>query len=183
MDGVVLRGQDVPARLRLPRGVLDLLLLEQVGDGRIMGCPDELLFFLGKVSREKLSTVRKHPGAPVRDFDAREDIRRILVKLLLYGFADIRGDRSDVNKSGHAIIDARGRNGSASVGMAHEEDRAADTVERALHRSDVPFKRVEAILNGDHLMPIRLQCGDDLAKSTSRRPRCRGRTRWWVYAD
>src|SRR5258708_6139905 len=130
-----------------------------------MGCPDELLFFLGKVSREKLSTVRKHPGAPVRDLDAREDIRRILVELLLYGLADIRGDRSDVDKAGHAIIDARGRYCSASVGMAHEDDRAADAVEGALHRSNVLFERVEAILNCDYLMPIRLQCGDDLAKA------------------
>src|SRR5213595_3070890 len=106
MHGMVLRGQNVPARLRLPRGALDLLLMEQIGDGRIMGCPDELLFFLGKVSCEKLSTVRKHPGAPVRDLDAREDIRRILVELLLYGLADIRGDHSDIDKAGHAIIDA-----------------------------------------------------------------------------
>src|ERR1043166_6245283 len=125
MYGVVFRCQNVPARLRLPRGALDLLLMEQIGDGRIMSCPDELLFFLGKVSREKLSTVRKHPGAAVRYLDAREDIRRILVELLLYGLADIRGDRCDVDKAGHAIIDARRRNGSASVGMAHEDDRAA----------------------------------------------------------
>jgi hypothetical protein len=57
--------------------------------------------------------------------------------LVLYSLADIRGDRSDVDKAGHAIIDARGRNGSASVGMAHEDDRAADAVERALYRSHV----------------------------------------------
>ena len=90
MHGVVLRGQNVPTRLRLPRGALDLLLLEQIVDGRIMGCPHQLLLLLGEVSVEELSTVRKHPGAPVRDLDAREDIRRILVELLLYGFAYIR---------------------------------------------------------------------------------------------
>src|ERR1700758_1647441 len=130
-----------------------------------MGGPDELLLCLGKVSAEKLSPVRKHPGAPVRDLDARKDIRGILVELLLYGLADIRGDRSDVDKAGHAIIDARGRNGSASVGMAHEDDRTADAVERALHGSYVLFERVEAILNCDHLMPIGLQCGDHLAEA------------------
>src|SRR5262245_57037991 len=128
MYGVVFRSQNVPARLRLPRSALDLLLLEQIGDGRIVGCPDELLFFLGKVSREKLSTVRKHPGAPVRNIDAREDIRRILIELLLDGLADVRSDRCDVDKAGHAIIDARGRNGSASVGVTHEDDRAADAI-------------------------------------------------------
>ncbi len=142
MHGAVLRGQNVPARLGLPRGALDLLLLEQIGHGSIMGGPNKLLFFLRKVSREKLSTIRKHPGAPVRDLDAREDIRRILVKLLLYGLADIRGNRSDVDKAGHAIIDPRGRNGSAAVGMAHEDDGTADAVERALHGSHVLFERV-----------------------------------------
>ena len=55
-----------------------------------MGGPDELLLLLGKVSAEKLRTVRKHPGASVRDLDARENIRWILVELLLDGLADIQ---------------------------------------------------------------------------------------------
>src|ERR1700722_14938920 len=114
--------------------------MEQIGDGRIMGGPDELLLFLGKVSRKKLGAVRKHPGAPVRDFDASEDIRWILVELLLYGLADIRGNGPDVDEASHAIIDPRGRNGSAAVGMTHEDDGAPDAVERALHRSYVLFE-------------------------------------------
>ena len=109
MHGVVLRGQNVPARLRFPRGSGDLLLLEQIDDGSIMSGPNQLLVCFRKVSREKLSTVRKHPGSPVRDLDAREDIQWILVELILDGLADIRGNRSDVDEAGHAIIDTRGR--------------------------------------------------------------------------
>jgi hypothetical protein len=53
MNGVVLQAQNVPTWLRLPRGALEFLLLEQVGDRRKMGGPDELLLLLGKVSAEK----------------------------------------------------------------------------------------------------------------------------------
>src|SRR5690242_15144837 len=122
-----------------------------------MGGPDELLLLLGKVSAEKLSPVRKHPGEPVRDLDARKDIRGIFVELVLYSLANIRGDRSDVDKAGNAIIDARGRNGGAAVGVPDEENGAANTVECPLYHSHVLIKRFQTILNCNHLMPVRLQ--------------------------
>src|SRR5271155_4133455 len=109
-----------------------------------MGGPNELLLLLGKVSAEKLSPVRKHPGVPVHDLHPRKDIRGMLVELVLYRLADIRGNCSNVDEAGHAIIDARGRNGSSSVGMAHEDDGTADAVERPLHHSHVLFKRFQA---------------------------------------
>src|SRR6202012_1567348 len=90
MNGMVLQAQNVPTWLRLPWGALDFLLLEQVGDRRKMGGPDELLLLLGKVSAEKLSPVRKHPSVPVRDLHARKDIRGILVELVLYRLAEDR---------------------------------------------------------------------------------------------
>src|SRR5690349_18855095 len=97
MNGMVLQAQDVPAWLRLPRSALEILLREEVAVRREMCRPDELLLFLGEISAEKLSPVRKHPGISVHDLDTRKDIRRILVELLLHGLADIRGDRCDVD--------------------------------------------------------------------------------------
>jgi hypothetical protein len=60
----------------------------------------------------------------------------------LHGLACVLGDRCDVARADHALIDARDRNGSATVGMAHEDDGTADAVERALYGSHVLFERV-----------------------------------------
>ena len=165
MNGMVLQAQNVPAWLRLPRGALDRMLREEVGVRREMCRPDEFLLLLGKVSAEKLSPVRKHPGVPVRDLDARKDIRGILVELVLYRLADIRRNRSNVDEAGHAIIDSRGRDGSAAIGVTDEENGAANAVERPLHHSHVLFERLQAVLNRNDLMAVRLQCGDDLAEA------------------
>jgi len=54
MHRLVLLSEDVPARLRLPRNLVESLLLEQVGSGWVVGRPDQLLLLLGKVSREVL---------------------------------------------------------------------------------------------------------------------------------
>ena len=49
--------------------------------------------------------------------------------------------------------------------MADEEDRAADAVERALHRRHILFEGVQAILDRDHLVPVGLQRRDHLAEA------------------
>src|SRR3989442_230585 len=49
VDGAVLLGDDVPARLRLPGGAFNLPI-EQVDRRRIVSRPHELLLFLGKIS-------------------------------------------------------------------------------------------------------------------------------------
>src|SRR5439155_20061760 len=49
MHRLVLLSEDVPARLRLPGNLVELLLLEQVGSGWVVGRPDQLLLLLGKV--------------------------------------------------------------------------------------------------------------------------------------
>ena len=61
MHGLVLLSEDVPARLRLPGNLVELLLLKQVGSGWVVGCPDQLLLLLGKVSREMLDAFRLDP--------------------------------------------------------------------------------------------------------------------------
>jgi hypothetical protein len=101
----------------------------------------------------------------IRDLDARENIRWILVELVLYGLARIGGDRCDIDEARHTLIDSRGRDGGSAIGMTDEEDGAADAVERALHRRHVLFERVQAILNRDHLVPVGLQGRDHLAEA------------------
>jgi len=49
--------------------------------------------------------------------------------------------------------------------MTDEEDRAPDAVERALHRSQIFVIRVEAILNCDNFVSVRLQSGDHFAEA------------------
>ena len=72
MHGLVLLSEDVPARLRLPSNLVELLLLEQVGCGRVMGRPDQLLLLLGKVSREVLDAFRLDPDTSAGDLDVGE---------------------------------------------------------------------------------------------------------------
>jgi hypothetical protein len=82
------------------------MLREEVGVRREMRGPDELLLLLGEVSAEKLSATRKHPGVPVSDLNAREDIRGILVELVLNSLSDVRRHCSDVDEARDAIVDS-----------------------------------------------------------------------------
>src|SRR6476661_6285750 len=102
-----------------------------------MRSPNQLLIRLGKVACEKLGATWKHPGTPICDLDAREDVRRMFVELVLHSLPRIRGDRRYVDKANNAIIGAGARDGRSAVGMTDEEDRASDTVERTLHRRQI----------------------------------------------
>lgn len=72
-----------------------------------MSGPHKLLLLRGKVSAEELGPIRKHPGIPISDLDAREDIRGIFIELVLNRLADIGRDRSDVDEARYSIIDSR----------------------------------------------------------------------------
>src|SRR6185369_5920204 len=141
---MVLQTQNEPGWLRLPRSALEILLREEVGVRREMCRPDQFLLLFGKIPAEKLSPTRKHPGVSISDFDAREDIRWILVELLLYGLADIGGDRSDVHEASYAIIDARSGNCGSAIRVPNEENRVTDAVKRALNHGHVLFERFQA---------------------------------------
>jgi hypothetical protein len=52
----------------------ELLLVEQVDDGRKVRCPHELLVRRGEISGKELGAVWQHPGAPVLGLDPREDV-------------------------------------------------------------------------------------------------------------
>jgi hypothetical protein len=58
----------MPTRLRAPGDAFDLLR-EKVGGRRSVGRPDDVLLFLGQVSRKARDAVGFHPDAPVRNFD------------------------------------------------------------------------------------------------------------------
>ncbi|MEY2462276.1 MAG: hypothetical protein QOH64_414 [Acidimicrobiaceae bacterium] len=104
MDGSVVVGHDVPAGLRLPGGALHLLI-EQVRVGWDVGCPDEFLLLFGEISCEALHAVWAQPDMAVREFDVGEDVRgRELVLLALRRLGFVRGERSDVDQPGNAVI-------------------------------------------------------------------------------
>lgn len=121
--------------------------------------PDEFLLLFGQISAEKLGPVREHPGVPILDLYASKDIRGILVELVLHGLTGIWRNCSNVDEAGDALIDSGGGDGGSPVAVPDQESRAANSVERPLHHSDVLFKIFQAVLDRDHLVAIRLQCG------------------------
>jgi hypothetical protein len=46
VHGLVVLSENVPARLQSPGDLVEILLLKQVGGGRIVGRPDQLLLLL-----------------------------------------------------------------------------------------------------------------------------------------
>ena len=70
MHRLVLLSEDVPARLRLPGNLVELLLLEQVGTGWVVGPPDQPLLLLGKVSRGVLDAFRLNLPSGVQFLNA-----------------------------------------------------------------------------------------------------------------
>ena len=109
---------------------------------------------------------REHPYASVRDLDVGEDVGdRELLLQALRRLALIRGEGGDVDQPGDAVVGARGRDDGAAVGVADENGRAGDPAQRAGDRGDVAFERVEAVLGGHHLVPVRLKRRDHLAEA------------------
>src|SRR6516165_10728870 len=74
MNGLILFGNDVPARLRLP-GSSPHFRLEQIGFRCALGCPNELLLLLRKVAAEILCAFRTQPDTSVDDFHVRKNVR------------------------------------------------------------------------------------------------------------
>ena len=68
-----------------------------------------------------------------------EDVRRVLVELVLHGLARVGRDRRDIDEADDAIVRPRAGDGGAAVGVADEQDRAADAVERPLHGRQILF--------------------------------------------
>src|SRR5678815_2032606 len=93
MHGIILFGDDVPARLRLPGSSPDFRL-EQIGFRRALGRPNELLFLLRKIAAEILCALWTQPDTSIHDFYVGEDVGlRELGLLRLRRFIGVRCER------------------------------------------------------------------------------------------
>src|SRR5262249_57541820 len=104
MNGSVLFGDDVPARLPLPGSSPDFRL-EKIGFRGALGCPNELLLLLRKVAAEILCGFRTQPDTSIDDFYVRKNVRLREVGLLrLSRFVGVRCERGDVNHPHNTLV-------------------------------------------------------------------------------
>src|SRR6266446_8533647 len=165
MHGAVFFADDVPARLRLPSGSPDFRL-EQVGLGDALGRPNELLLLLRKISAEILRTFGTKPDTSIHDFNVVEYLGLREVGLLrLRRFIGVGSERADINQPGHAIVGPGAGDDASAVGVADEDNGAADAADGCFHQSDVLCRCVEAVLPGNTLIPLRLKGSDQLAEA------------------
>src|SRR5262249_57688966 len=115
MHGLILFGDDVPARLRLP-GRSSGFCLEQIGFRRALGCPNELLLLLRKVAAEILCAFRTQPDTSVDDFYVRKNVGLREVGLLrLSRFIGVGCERGDVNQPDDTILSSAADDNTSSV--------------------------------------------------------------------
>ena len=146
---------------RFPR-----LCLEQVGFRDALGRPNELLLLLRKVSAEKLRALGTQPDASIHDFDVGEDVGlRELGLLRLRRFIGVRSERADVNQPDNAIVGSGAGDDASAVGVADEDNRAADPADRCFRQGDVLCRCVEAVLRRNTLITLRLKGNDQLAEA------------------
>src|SRR5258707_2716695 len=183
MHGAVIFANDVPARLRLPSGSPDFRL-EQVGLGDALGRPNELLLLLRKVSAEILRALRTQPDTSIHDFDVGEDVGpRELGLLRLRRFIGVRSERADVNQPDNAIVGSGAGDDAAAVGVADEDNGAADPAHRCFHQGDVLCRCVEAVLRYNTLIPLRLKGNDQLAEARAIGPESVAENDAWLALD
>src|SRR5271169_6626704 len=133
MNGAVFLADDVPAGLRLPSGSPGFRV-EQIGLGDALSRPNKLLLLLRKISAEMLRTFGTKPDTSIHDFDVGEDVCLREVRLLcLRCLIGVWSERTDVNQPGNAIVDSGARDDGSAVGVADEDDRAADPADCRLH--------------------------------------------------
>src|SRR6185503_3161915 len=117
MHGIILFGDDVPARLRLPGSSPDFRL-EQIGFRRALGRPNELLLLLRKVAAEILCALRTQPDTSIHNFYVGEEVGlRELGLLRLRRFIGVRRERGDVNQPGNTIVSSSAGNDTSAVGV------------------------------------------------------------------
>src|SRR6185437_5043727 len=170
MHGLVLFGDDVPTRLRLPGSSPDFRL-EQIGFRRALGCPNELLLLLRKVAAEILCALRTQPDTSVRDFYVGEDVGlRELGLLRLRRFIGVWCERGDVNQPDNTIVGSRAGDDASAVGVADKDNGAADPAYRFFRRGNVLCRCVEAVLRRNTFIPLRLKGNDKLTEARAISP-------------
>src|SRR6201998_1524325 len=165
MHGAVFFADNVPARLRLPGGPPDFRV-EQVGFRDALGRPNELLLLLRKVSTEILRAVRTQPDTSIHDFDVGEDVGLREVGLLrLRRFIGVWSERADVNQPDNTIVGSGTGDDASAVGVADEDNGAADPAQCCFHQGHILCRCVKAVLRRNTLIALRLKGNDQLAKA------------------
>jgi len=107
---------------------------------------------------EILRTLGTQPDTSIHDFDVGEDVRLREVGLLcLRCLIGVRSERADVNQACNSIIDSGACDDGSAVGVADEDNRAADPADRCLHQGNVLCHCVEAVLGCNTLITLRLK--------------------------
>jgi hypothetical protein len=96
---------------------------------------------------------------------------RELGLLRLRRFIGVRSERADVNQPDNAIVDSGASDDASAVGVADEDNRAADPAYRYLHQGDVLCRCVEAVLRCNTLITLCLKGNDQLAEARTIRPK------------
>src|SRR5690349_5968920 len=165
MHREVLFGDDVPARLRLPRGSPDLRL-EQIGFRHALGRPNELLLLLRKVAAEIPCALRTQPDTSIHDFYVGEDVGpRELGLLRLRRFIGVRCKRGDVNQPDNTIVSSGARNDRSAVGVADKNSGGADPAYRCFRQGNVLCRCVEPVLRRNTFIPLRLKGNDQFTEA------------------
>src|SRR6266481_2584281 len=165
MHGIILFGDDVPARLRLPGGSPGFRL-EQIGFRRALGRPNELLLLLRKVAAEILCALPTQPDTSVDDFYVGKNVGlRELGLLRLRGFISVRSERGDVNQADNTIVSSGAGNDTSAVGVADEDNGAAHSAYRFFRQGNVLCRCVEAVLRRNTFIPLRLKGNDQLTEA------------------
>src|SRR5215510_1614147 len=137
MHGIILFGDDVPARLRLPGSSPDFRL-EQIGFRRALGCPNELLLVLRKVAAEILCAFRTQPDTSIDDFYVGKNVRLREVGLLrLSRFIGVRCERGDINQPDDTIVSSGAGDNTSAVRVADEDNGTADSAYGCFRHSNV----------------------------------------------
>src|SRR6266404_5203834 len=115
---------------------------------------------------------RTQPDTSIHDFDVGEDVGlRELGLLRLRRFISVRSQRADVNQPDNAVVDSGAGDDASAVGVADEDNGAADPAYRCSHQGDVLCCCVEAVLRCNTLITLCLKWNDQLAEARTIRPK------------
>src|SRR5215470_9175878 len=165
MHGLILFGDDVPARLRLPGSSPDFRL-EQIGFRGALGCPNELLLLLRKVAAEIFGAFRTQPDTSVDDFYVGKNVGFREVGLLrLSCFIGVRRERGDVNQRDNTIVSSGAGDNTSAVRVADEDNGTADPAYGFFRYGNVLRRCVKAVLRRNTFIPLPLKGNDQLAEA------------------
>src|SRR5262249_39939445 len=171
MHGLILFGNDVPARLRLPASSPDFRL-EQIGFRGPLRCPNELLLLLRKVAAEILCALRTQPDTSVDDFYVGKNVGLREVGLLrLRRFIGVRCERGDVNQPDNTIVSSGAGDNTSALRVADEDNRTADSAYSFLRHGNVLHRCVKAVLGRNTFIPLRLKGNDQLTEARAIGPK------------